>query len=472
MEEKMKKGCFNVMLAAVLSLAIAGTAYAFKFDFHGKMWQTVGVTDNYAAMKSPQKSGPTDYFSYNGDLNSKGMSSGIYNVMSENEDALFGLTKARLRFEGTTDDGLAKFVYGLEVGTINWGDARSFKPDDPDYDKKFGLSGDGINQETRFAYAEVAMPGIGGKVRAGLQPTKINHWVWTETAAGLTYHRSFGGWKTMAGWYRGEDQETTSDIEGDNDYFVIKADNKLTQNTTLGFFGIYTDLDTDVTNVGAGDKYDGEYYYLGLTGKYKKGKLFSDVDLIYQGGDIDFDNDAIDDLDRSAWLGNLTVGVKVTDKFKISANILYVSGDDDPNDDDAENFDAIDVDVKVGTIFFKDSVMADCDRFISDAPYIMDKGLINYAIEGEYQISAKNNLRAAVRYLMTAEDLELKTNESDDDLGYEFDLWYAYTLNKHVDLVIDAAYLIAGDGADHLAKSDNYDADDLYKLAAGIKISF
>jgi hypothetical protein len=460
MEEKMKKGCFNVMLAAILSLAIAGTAYAFKFDFHGKMWQTVGVTDNYGAMAGPQKSGNTDFFSYEGALNDKNLKTGMYSVMSENDDALFGLTKARLRFEGTTDDGLAKIVYGLEVGTVNWGDTRT--------EKKFGLSGDGINQETRFAYAEVVMPVIGGKVRAGLQPTKINHWVWTETAAGLTYHSDFGGWKTMAGWYRGEDN-TTSGIEEDNDYFVIKADNKLTKSTTLGFFGIYTDLDQDATSLG--DEYDGEYYYLGLTGKYSQGKLFGNFDAIYQGGDIDFDDGTIDDLDRSAWLGNLTVGFKVTDKFKISGNILYVSGDDDANDNDAENFDAIDVDVKVGIIFFKDSVMSDCDRFISDAPYIMDKGLINYAIQGEYQINGKNYLRAAVRYLMTAEDLEFN-NESDDDLGYELDLWYAYTLNKHVDLVIDAAYLFAGDGADLLAASDNYDSDDLYKLAAGIKISF
>jgi len=460
----MKKGCFKFVLAVILSLAVSGTSYAFKFDFHGKMWQTVGVTDNYGAMATPQKSGPTDYFSYNGKLNTKGMEKDndgntlLYNAMSDNDDATFGFTKARLRFEGTTDDGLAKVVYGLEVGTYNWGDK----------DEKFGLSGDGTNQETRFAYAEVVMPGIGGKVRAGLQPTKINHWVWTETAPGLTYHSDFGAWKTMAGWYRGEDS-STGEIEGDNDYFVIKADNKLNQTTTLGFFGIYTDLDKDNTSLD--DPYDGEYYYLGLTGKYRKGKLFGDVDFIYQGGDIDFDDTAIDDLDRSAWLGNLTVGFKVSDKFKISGNILYVSGDDDPNDDDAENFDAIDVDVKVGTIFFKDSIMADCDRFISDAPYIMDKGLINYAIQGEYQMNEKNYLRAAVRYLMTAEDLEFN-NESDDDLGYEFDLWYTYTLNKHVDLIIDAAYLIAGDGADLLAASDDYDSDDIYKLAAGIKFSF
>ena len=459
---KMKKGCFNLMLAAILSLALGGTAYAFSFDFHGKMWQTVGFTDNYGAMVGPQKSGKTDFFNYNGSLNSKGMKGTMYDVMSDNDSAIFGLTKARLRFEGATDDGLAKIVYGLEVGTINWGDT--------DADKKFGLSGDGINQETRFAYAEVVMPVIGGKVRAGLQPTKINHWVWTETAAGLTYHSTFGGLKTMAGWYRGEDSNSTSNIEGDNDYFVIKADNKFTKSTTLGFFGIYTDLEKEETSLG--DWYDGEYYYLGLNGKYNQGALFSNFDFIYQGGDIDFDDSAIDDLDRSAWLGNLTVGFKVTDSFKISGNILYVSGDDDPNDDDANNFDAIDVDVKIGTIFFKDSIMSDCDRFVSDAPYIMDKGLINYAIQSEYQINGKNHLRAAVRYLMTAEDLELKPNESDDDLGFEFDMWYTYKLNKHVELKIDGAYLIAGDGADHLAASDNYDSDNLYKLATGIKISF
>jgi hypothetical protein len=464
MEEKMKmkKGYVYFILAAILSLAIAGTTYAFSFNFHGKMWQTVGVTDNYGAMAPNQKSGPTDYFSYNGSLNTQGMSSRLYNAFSENDDAIFGLTKARLRFEGTTDDGLVKIVYGLEVGTINWGDTNA--------DKKFGLSGDGVNQETRFAYAEIAMPGIGGKVRAGLQPTKINHWVWTETAAGLTYHRNFGSLKTMAGWYRGEDKNYTSNTNRDSDYFVIKADNKFSKGTTLGFFGIFANLDEDDTSLG--DEYDSDYYYLGLTGKYKQGKLFGNFDFIYQGGDIEFEDSAIEDLDKSAWLGNLTVGFKVTDNFKISANVLYVSGDDNPNDDDAENFDSIDVDVKVGIAVFKDTIMADCDRFISDAPYIMDKGLINYAIQAEYQISEKNNLRAAVRYLMTAEDLELKPNEKDDDLGYEFDLWYTYKLNKHVDLRIDATYLAAEDGADHLAKNDNYDSDNLYKLAAGIKISF
>ncbi|MEZ4604649.1 MAG: hypothetical protein R2861_14980 [Desulfobacterales bacterium] len=38
----------------------------------------------------------------------------------------------------------------------------------------------------------------------------------------------------------------------------------------------------------------------------------------------------------------------------------------------------------------------------------------------------------AVRYLTTAEDLALKPGARDSDLGYEFDLWYTYKLNKYV----------------------------------------
>jgi len=455
----MKHGYLKLILTMILFLAFAGTSYAFDYDFHGKMWQVFGTTDNAAAMPHSQKSGKTDFFSYNGALNDKGMKSGMYNVMSENEESVFGLTKARLRFEGTTDDGLAKIVYGLEVGTYNWGDSKN---------TKFGLSGDGINQETRFAYAEVTMPVVGGKIRAGLQPTKINSWVWSETAPGLTYHLKAGDWKTMAGWYRGEDDKITNG--GDNDYLVIKIDNKLTANTTLGFFSIYADL--DMTDTSIGDAYDSDTYYMGLTGKFNKDAFFSNFDIIHQFGDIDFDNSAIEDLNRTAWLGNLTVGMKINDNFKLSGNILYVSGDDNPNDGKVKNFDSIDVDVKIGTIFFKDTILADCDRTISDAPYIMDKGLVNYAIQGDYQIDEKNNLRMAVRYLTTAEDLELKTSANDKDLGYEFDLWYTYQLNKYVQLKVDAAYLVAGDGADHLAASDNYDGDDIYKLATGIKVKF
>ena len=116
----MKKR-IHLFLTAVCVLALAAPAAAFETEFHGGMWHVFGGTDNEATLHHSQKSGSTDFFSYNGMLNDKGMSSSMYNGLGENDSTIFGLTKARLRFEGKTDDGLARMVYGLEVGTYDWG---------------------------------------------------------------------------------------------------------------------------------------------------------------------------------------------------------------------------------------------------------------------------------------------------------------------------------------------------------------
>lgn len=476
----MKKKLLVSGLSLLAGLGMAVSASAFSFDFHGKMWQTIGATDNEGALQSKLKSGKTNYFGYNDGtnvyLNLNGATSrGYYDFMADTDSIDFGLTKARLRFEGKTDDGKAKLVYGLEVGTDNWGNSD------------YKLSGDGTNQETRFAYGQIQIPGLdeGHILRAGLQPTKINHWVWTETAAGLTYHGKKGDCKWMAGWYRGDDEWATN--ASDDDYFVLKGESKITSDVSLGLFGVYvdagdkttSDLDivtlafTDVWNTTHSATYDDETYYIGLTGKLN-GPVFGSFDLIYQGGDIEFEDVAgisvYDDIDHDAWLGNLTVGYKFDDKFKMYANVLYVSGDDDYGDDDAENFNSIDVDVKVGIIFTKDSLLGDCDKFVSDAPYIADQGLINYALTGEYQINPENHVRAAVRYLETAEDYLL----DDDELGTEVDFWYKYKMNKNVTLRLEAAYLFAGDALDSVnyATGASEDADDMYTVAAGIMFKF
>lgn len=467
----MKKKFLVTGLSLLAGLGMAASASAFSFDFHGRMWQTIGFTDNSGGLGSDLKSGGTNFFGYsdaagNTYLNAKGAEKeSEYSFMDNDTSTNFGLTKARLRFEGTTDDGRAKFVYGLEVGTDNWGNGD------------FDLSGDPINQETRFAYAQLQIPGMDKNhyIRAGLQPTKINHWVWTETAPGLTYHGKIGDYKMMLGWYRGVDEW---DGNKDNDYFILKTSGKITSDLTLGLFGVYVDADALQTNSfndldGDGNIYNNlfkedytdETYYIGVNGKLT-GAVFGNFDLIYQGGDIEFEDDVTyDDVDHDAWLGNLTVGYKFSDKFKLYANALYVSGDDDYSDDDAENFQSIDVDVKVGIIFTKDSLLGDCDKFVTDSPYIAASGLINYALTGEYQMDKKNHFRAAIRYLETAEDII-----DDDELGIELDFWYKYKYNKKVTLRFEAAYLDADDGADDLTSSG--DADDMFTVAAGIEFKF
>ncbi|HID98078.1 MAG TPA: hypothetical protein EYP57_07820 [Thermodesulfobacteriaceae bacterium] len=486
-----------ICLIAIIGFACS--AWAIKAEFHGSMLNAIGTSDNAKVFSHPVKSGKTNYFSYSENypitsplpqgvrpphyLNTYGQKSiKVFNSDIDRTSAQWGITKARLRFDLGTDDELAKVVYSFEVGGINWGDSN----------KGFGLSGDGVNVETCFAYLQFQMPFMNnmfGKkhmVRAGLQPNKVNQWLWKETATGFSYYGKSDSLKWQASWLRSENPGTKFnmfDSANKDDYLLAKVNWDMMPEFSVGGFVVYGALGEEPTS--HGDMYNDTTYYIGVTPKIQVGAFFGNLDFIYQGGSISFKNDGgkYKSLDHSAYLGNLTLGMKVLDTLKISVNGLYVSGDDDPWDGDAENFNSIDTDAEIGIIFFKDSYTASADRAFSDAPYIQDKGLINLALQGDWQVTKANNLRAAVRYLMTAEDLEWTNglvNQKDDELGWEIDLWYTYKYNKNLSFRVEGAYLFAGDAAKGLVLSapnpndplDLTPGDDMYYLGAGANFKF
>lgn len=162
------------------------------------------------------------------------------------------------------------------------------------------------------------------------------------------------------------------------------------------------------------------------------------------------------------------MGTKLSDSAKLSFNCLYVSGDDDNTDSDYEEFEGIDADVKVGQIFFKDTLAGSLDQYVADQPFKLANGLINLALEGEVKLDNKNKLRAAARYLASAEDMTLSTGGEDDGLGYELDLWYSYRMNKNLTFKVEGAYLFSDDLAEDLL-ADN---DNVYKLITGAVFKF
>jgi hypothetical protein len=474
----MKKKILTALASILASLGIATSAMAVTTEFHGQMQQGIAGSTDTDALAGNQGAVKTDYFSYNGRLGGYGASLSKLQAFGEHTKSnVWGMTKARLEFQAKSDDGLAKFVYGLEVGTVDWGYSTS----STSKENGFGLSGDGVNQETRFAYLEFAVPGMGKdhKIMAGLQPVNINDWVWKETAAGLSYHGKQGDSKWQLGWVRGENGGNNHGgiADADNDYFWGKVEGKLSKEFKLGGYLIYSDLGEEASAIKTdgknADLYDATYWYVGLNADIVSGKFFGGADLIYQGGDIEFQNVDLDDMDRSAWLGTLSLGYKISDAFKMYANFIYVSGDDDPYDNDASNFDSIDVDVKVGQIFTKDGFMADMDRFYSDAPYIADAGLINYSIGGKYAIDKKNDLRIEARYLQSSEDIYYTCCDNADDLGVELDFWYDYKYNKNLKLVLEGAYLFSGDALDLLVKHPGQEeADNIFQIVGGAEFKF
>jgi hypothetical protein len=436
------------------------------FDFHGKMFQVFGSTNNHLSLAGKHKSGSTDFFSYNGKLNSKGFDMSNLHYFNT-VGTTFGLSKARLRFEAKTNDRLAKFVYGLELGTVNWGDKA----------KKFGLSGDGITQESRFAYAEVKLPqnNIEHMIRAGLQPTKISPWVWSETAAGLTYHGKSSSCKWMVGWYRGDENSTSNST--DNNYFVIKTSGPISPQLELGLFIVHELSGAETSSISnpltPANKlnYDRKNDYAGASLKFNSSPFQGLLELIYQVGDIDFLEEDVEDLDRGAMLMNLSLSYQLNKQLKLGFNTLYVTGDGNPDDLNADNFDAIDVDVKVGMILFKDSLVSSCDRFVSDAPYLLDKGLIHHALTADYKLNKRHKFFTAIRLLSLAEDYSDGNDETESSIGTELDFKYAYQFNKYVKLRLEVACLLPG-GASDLMTDDDEDADMIFNLASGIQFTF
>lgn len=453
----MKKNKWLVTLTTcAATLALAGSAFAMNMEFHGSMWQAVGGSNNLDSLKYDgqyiQANKGFLYSSGGKDVAATEIAK-LKNLDNSSGD-IAGFSKARIDFVAKTDDGLAKFVYGLEVGTGHWGDGG----------KGFALSGDGINQETRFAYAELAIPGMGKDhtVTAGLQSVDISQWLWKETAAGLVYKGKQDETKWQLGWVRGQNNATNDDKD-DDDYFFGKVDSKLSKEVGLGAFLVYSDLGKTFGT-------DSDVFWAGLTGNLNMGAFFADADFIYQTGEV------MKDYDTSAYLFNINAGYKASDALKVWANFVYVSGDDNASDKDIDNFDSIDTDVAIGQIFFKEGLFGDCDQSFSDAPYIWDKGLMSPALYIQYKADDKNTIKGSVRYLMTAEDIEITSGGkkySDDTLGTEIDLWYNYAYNKNVDLKFEAAYLFAGDAADMIV--DNVatgDADDIFQAIGGVVIKF
>ncbi len=440
--------------AAAVGLA-AGSAFAMNMEFHGSMWQAVGASNNMDSMRYDDNIQTNRKFLYSsGGQDIAATEIANLRNLDNSKGDIAGFSKARIDFVAKTDDGLAKFVYGLEVGTGHWGDSN----------RGFALSGDGVTQETRFVYAELAIPGMGKNhtVTAGLQPVDINQWLWKETAAGLVYKGKQDETKWQLGWVRG-DNNATNDDNNNDDYFFGKVDSKLSKEISLGGFLVYS-------NLGQTFGENSDVFWAGLTGKMDMGGFFGDTDFIYQTGEV------MNDYDTSAYLFDINAGFKASDQFKLWANFVYVSGDDDANDRDIDNFNSIDTDVAIGQIFFKEGLFGDCNQSFSEVPYIFDKGLMSPALYGQFKMDDKNTIKGAIRYLMTAEDIEITSGGktySDDTLGTELDLWYNYAYNKNVDLKFEAAYLFAGDAADMIVDDiATDDADDIFQAIGGAVIKF
>jgi hypothetical protein len=399
--------------------------------------------------------------------------------------------KYRLWTTASTNDGAVKGVYAIELGAIHFGNKA----------RGGGYSGDGVNLETRWAYTDLQVPFIESKSRLklGLAPTKVNYYLWNETATGVQWYGSMDMMDYNVAWVRGFERPRTATSGGNSsDSFFARGGIKPADGLKLNVFALFTHSNGAgssgaITDEGYQVKrfdnsdVDMDIWSLGLDGSYKTdaggGNLFFNWDAVYQTGSIDdttfkgttFAKTAVQDMDLSAYFLHADAGF-AWDDFKITGTFWVASGDDDPEDDDLEGYLSYDVDTFTGSTVLMESY--DDDNYFTERPYLLDKGMIMAKIAFDWNATDVLKVGAAGMYMLTAEDIEYTSSsgsESEDEIGVEIAGYLSYKLYQNVEFAINAGYLFAGDAMDYWEESsirDGSSDEDIFRSMARIRYKF
>lgn len=448
----MKK--WQVLLAAVLGAALATPAMAINVEWHGDLNNRFSYSTQADLSKRTVKDS-AKYVSIGGASSYSNLKNSGATKKGENDSDFFGELKYRMWLQASDDENKVKGVVAFEFGSSKFGgEGADFGGDDNVF-------------ELRWAYTDIEVPfDPTSRLTVGLQPVGYNALLWSDNAAGVKWKRKSGSWTYSLGWFR-DDVASNKVAGGDDksdydDAYAADLTYRFENGNSLNTFVVFMDsgeVDSEVDDV-VTNAQDTEIW-LGLSGKGKWGALSGTATGIYLVGELSADEG---DYDRSAFLfhGQLdyTVGANT---FILGG--LYASGDDDPNDDDLENFDVIDISTSMlGSVVIFDNYCD--DNSFSQAPYIFDQGYKLLYAGLTHKLNKKTKVWAKYLWHNTAEDELL----GEDEIGHEFVAGVSYTIMKGLKAEINAGYLVGGDAWDALGTDG--DSDDVFRTDARLRFKF
>jgi hypothetical protein len=449
-EENAMKG-LKFIIYCFIAFGVALPAFSAEFAFHGDMNHRFLLYTNRADWLDAG----TDH-------------SGVINKGEVKDN--YGELKYRFWFEAASNDGNTKGVYAIEVGGIRFGEQGSGKGAGGSF------SGDAVNVETRWAYLDWQVPGVESKARfkMGLQPFKVNRYLWQETIAGVDFSGATGnpiGYQLA--WMRGVDEirrDPTNNMR-DQDNLLARVNLTPSDDVKVGLFGLWqfgqppssaplgtiTPRTYEVKRFA--DEVNLDILTLGVDGGANFGDIFVNWDLMVQTGDfqdVTFDDSEFSgfttsgDFDHSAYFLHFDVGLK-SGKNKYTFTFWNASGDDDALDKDFEAFISTDVDIDDAIGIFE-GLYSDDNMYFTERPYMLDKGFIMVKLALDRQATEKTKYGVAGMYMLTAEDIEYTDfsgkSQKNDEIGWEIDVYLKHMLYKNLEFAINFGYLFASDALD------------------------
>lgn len=459
----------RVLIVLLSITVVALPALAATFEFHGDLNHRFNLYSNHA-----------EFYSGAGSLE-KGVAN-TKQVGKEGSNTTWGDIKYRLWTTAATNDGKVKGVYAIELGALRFGQQSKAGT---------GFSGDGVNIETRWAYTDLQLPNSDtARVKIGLQPFKVNSFVWNETAMGVVFNSALSDTKYQLAWMRGKEFFNSDDENQDSvDALSARFDLKPAEGTKLGLFVLFQHsnptgapgaVDAGGYEIKKLGDVDIDLYTLGVDGGTKAGDIFINWDALFQTGSIDnaaftgLNGAATGDFDLSAFLLHGDVGINLG-TTTVTFTSWYASGDDNENDQNFDAFIATDVDRFESVVLFEGGYTD--DNYGTERPYILDKGLFLNKIAVDYKVNEKLQVGGAVLYLMTAEDIEYVDDnaaaQANSDIGVEIDAYGSYKLYENVELAINAGFLAAGDAMDAFEDDrDGSGEEDIYRITSRLRYKF
>ncbi|MCF6179319.1 MAG: hypothetical protein L3J63_08030 [Geopsychrobacter sp.] len=456
----------KVMVVLTAIAAMAAPAFAAEFAFHGDMNNRFNLYTNHSEFYSGAGTQALEAKTVKNPVGDK------------NTNTTWGDIKYRFWTEAKTNNGMVKGVYAIELGAMRFGRTGTGKS------LGAGYSGDGLNIETRWAYTQFQLPSSDSKalVTIGLQPFKINSFLWAETAAGVKYTTD----NFELAWMRGKElfNSSNGDSKESGDNFSARVNLKPADGVKLGLFGLYQHQNANGTSTNIASRYevknlgdvDMNLYSFGVDGGLTSGNIFVKWDGIYQTGSFNNTtflglngNGTFGDYDLSAYLLHADIGMKMG-ASRLTFTSWYASGDNNDNDKDLDAFMATDVDRFDSIVLFEGGYTD--DNYGTERPYLLNKGLFLNKLAYDRQQTKKLKFGGAILYMQTAEDITYSTYSS-KDLGTEFDAYVSYKLYPNVEVALNGGYLVSGDAMDAFEVNQDGNADEnIYRVTSRVRYKF
>jgi hypothetical protein len=458
----MKQRSFNrAVLASVALVCMSSTAYALENEFHG-MFRVKGILDNY------DDGGAGDLV--------PAKNPGTRNYMEQ---------RARLMYMAKANDDL-KLVTQFEIDS-RWGD-NSYNSNNTTRNNGGAIGADQVNLETKNVYLDFNVPSTPVNVKLGIQgytdPYKgilINN-----DAAGVSVRSAIGNGVVGLSYFRFDDAVTpasgtatfiangsgsattatptnfTNTTPGNRtrDFLTLGGKYNITKDVTVGadYILLYSDIlrnSQDRTNI----------HMVGVTGEGKVGPATIGGFILYQTGK----------LGRSGVVGNgqtlNAFAANVGAKSKIGPgtarlNLLYISGDNNPNSGDRNDFQTImerGATTAAGSKFYtaemlillRNKYASNSDRALvfdlNNKAQGLIGGFVGYDLNiDKFFIYSNAGFAAAAKT-----NLNTPAGGSGNYLGTELNTEIGYKLYDNLTASVQAAYFILGDLYNRTAAGSN-----------------